>query len=80
MKTHCSATGGIAGRDTCIMVCPLQVGASLCWATGVFCAELWTNWLFVSVASVCLSSTLYSDIDDTEGCSKYKVFSQEEKI
>lgn len=79
MLTRCSATGGRAGRDTCIMVCPPQVGASLCRATAAFCAGLWTNWLFVSAASACLSPTLYSHIDDTEGPFKFMVFSQEEK-
>lgn len=70
MKTHCSAAGGVVGRDTCIMACPLKVGASLRWATGAFWAELWTNWLFVCLASVCLSCTLYSHIGSMVGCFK----------
>lgn len=32
-----------------------------------FCARLWTNWLFVSVATVCVSSALCFDTDDTDG-------------
>lgn len=31
------------------------------------CAWLWTNWLFVSVATVCMSSALCFDTDDTDG-------------
>lgn len=32
-----------------------------------FCARLWTNWLFVSVATVCVSSAQCFDTDDTDG-------------
>lgn len=37
-----------------------------------FCARLWTNWLFVSVATVCMS---YFDADDTGGVETMSLLS-----
>lgn len=39
-----------------------------------FCARLWTNWLFVSVATVCMS---YFDADDTGGVETLSLLSFE---
>lgn len=39
-----------------------------------FCAQLWTNWLFVSAATVCMS---YFDTDDTDGVETLSLLSFE---